>query len=334
MTEKKRISWLDSSRGFAFLVVIYCHLEYYNPEIMAYLSPFFLSVFFLVSGYLFKPYKPFGEVLEQRTRTLFLPFLLYGSLLVISQHIFTTKDNVMPLGESLISLWLQNGKMNLIWFIPALYFYSLAYYWIRRWSRQFSGLLVAGILFALANWCAQYIFGLGYLPYNLNFIGYALFWMSLGGAMKIRQSKSDLSRWITFKGFSIALPVYIAIIYFTGQSYGFAASKTFIDWLVVTVLGCYCLIYLSMTVFSRSKFLLFIGANTLLYFILHGKVFAVLEWGVKKIIPTEIIEAQWCTNLLGLSITILDALILIIPIIIINRYLPFTIGKGYKLWGK
>ena len=118
---KERVKWLDSSRGLCFLAVIYNHIEFSDPDVMAFLSPFFLTVFFFVSGYLFKGGKGFLEVFEQRTRGLYIPFLIYGSLLVVSQYVYSTHEVEEPLPQALVSLWLQDGRNNMIWFIPALY---------------------------------------------------------------------------------------------------------------------------------------------------------------------------------------------------------------------
>ena len=75
---KRRLNWIDVSRGIAFLMVIYSHLEYKNDFLMHFFSPVFLTTFFFVSGYLYKEGRSFKQVLEQRTRTLLLPFLLLG----------------------------------------------------------------------------------------------------------------------------------------------------------------------------------------------------------------------------------------------------------------
>lgn len=73
--EIKRIGWLDVSRGIAFLMVLYSHLNYCDSNIMRFFSPIFLTTFFFVSGYLFKEKQSFLFVLENRTRTLLLPFI-------------------------------------------------------------------------------------------------------------------------------------------------------------------------------------------------------------------------------------------------------------------
>lgn len=80
-------------------MVIYSHLEYCNPTVMRYLSPVFLTTFFFVSGYLFKENCSFKKVLEQRTRTLLLPFLLSGMVMIAMGQVLTFNERVPMLDE-------------------------------------------------------------------------------------------------------------------------------------------------------------------------------------------------------------------------------------------
>ena len=75
----KRIKWLDTSRGLAFLMVIYYHLSTRSAGgIVPYFSPIFLTTFFFVSGYLTTSGILFKKVFEQRTRTLLFPLVFFG----------------------------------------------------------------------------------------------------------------------------------------------------------------------------------------------------------------------------------------------------------------
>lgn len=91
---RERLNWLDSMRGLAFLMVIYYHLSTRSAGgIVLYFTPVFLTAFFFVSDYLTKSGMPFGKVLEQRTRTLFVPLLIsLDALLVQTYH-----NNIKPL---------------------------------------------------------------------------------------------------------------------------------------------------------------------------------------------------------------------------------------------
>ena len=125
----KRIEWLDVSRGIAFLMVIYSHLHYCDSNIMRFFSPMFLTTFFLVSGYLFKEKQSFLFVLENRTRTLLLPFIILGMIMIILSQILSFNEHV-PFTDSVKGLLLQNGNNQILWFIAALYIYSIIFYWV------------------------------------------------------------------------------------------------------------------------------------------------------------------------------------------------------------
>lgn len=328
---KPRIKWLDVSRGFCFLAVIYNHLEYTNMEVMKYFTPFFLTVFFFVSGFLFKPNKKFGEVFEQRTRTLYIPFLFWGLILLFSKYLFSTKSSVTPIGTALCEFLGQYGENTFIWFIPSLYVFSIAFYWVVRCSKSQWGLLMFSSAIMLINWVVVAYLNVGPLPYRIDTAGFAIFWMALG-YISARMADS-FHRLFSWKIVLCALPVYILIIHLSGHVYNFADNTPyFFDWIAVAILGSYIVIYLSMTLLRNSRLFTFIGANTLLYFILHGKVYAITESILRTALPSDFVSNAFVFNALGVAETLFVVAVLIVPIALINRFLPFTIGKGYVLW--
>lgn len=92
MEIEKRLKWIDTARGIAFLMVIYCHIDYCNSSILRFCLPILLTTFFFVSGYLYKE-KSFLFILEQRTRGLLLPFLILGSIMILMSQIISLKNN-------------------------------------------------------------------------------------------------------------------------------------------------------------------------------------------------------------------------------------------------
>lgn len=127
-----RITWVDSARGIAFFMVIYRHSTFCVPDLMRYFSPIFLTTFFFVSGYLHKSNIPFFSFLEHRIRTLFIPFLIYGTMMISIRYIFTFKEELIPFSVAIKGLIVQNDQGSFIWFIPSLFVYSVAFYWIER----------------------------------------------------------------------------------------------------------------------------------------------------------------------------------------------------------
>ena len=331
-----RIEWLDTVRGLAFLMVIYSHFTAFEESVMMrYFSPVFLSSFFFVSGYLTKSGDPFTKVFEQRTRTLFVPQFIFGLLLVLSTTLFTFKEEHSPLLNRLVGLvFPYKGYDNILWFIIALWAYSIVFYWILRFSKSIRKLLLISCLLVIVNWLYKDVFNGPFLPYYLSYFGYGCLYMSLGYSFRKYETNSDkiIKPWMTI----FAMIAYIVTITYTQKTYSFAGGgKCVIDSLLIAILGLFIMVYLSkISLNCGGKFLLFIGANSLLYFCFHGKVLSFLDFIAKKFLyGNGILEHSVTTDIcVRILLTIIDALIVIIPVIVVNKWMPWLTGKGYKLW--
>ena len=96
-----------------------------------------------------------------------------------------------------------------------------------------------------------------------------------------------------------------------------------------SIIGIALILMLAKTI-KTNKYIAFVGANTLLYFLLHGKLFAIIE----KVLSTKFssfyhlcLSNALTSSLLAIAITIVMSFILILPVYLINRYLPWMIGR-------
>ena len=325
---KKRIGWLDSSRGIAFLAVLYSHLEYSNPFILKYFTPFFLSAFFFVSGYLFKTEMSFLKVLEQRTRTLLFPFLIYGTLMLALRQFASFKSEVIPFKDSFINMIIQDGSDSSFWFIPSLFIFSLFFYWFAKPCKSGKAFLIMALSLFIANWAIKK-FGLPNLNYRMDTMGYALAYMALGKAFKIYEE--SIVKLMSLKIIIPTFIIYLALISFDPVRISYTGSPYLIDALIITSLGLFLLIFISRHV-ENSKLIIFVGSNSLLYFCLHGKAYSLVQTVIHKLINISLTENPLAFTVTGFLVAFISALLLIIPIFIINKWLPFTTGKGLKLW--
>ena len=119
--------------------------------IVPYFKPVFLTIFFFVSGYLTKSGKTFGAYFEQRTRTLFVPLLIFGLCL---KMIFVVYNGI-GIGDAIVEVikgvFIQMPPHNTSWFVASLYLYSLTFYWIERWCKNEHVLLLVCIMLFLLN---------------------------------------------------------------------------------------------------------------------------------------------------------------------------------------
>lgn len=327
----ERINWLDTLRGFAFLMVIYYHLvtrEY--GGIIPYFSPVFLTSFFFVSGYLTKGGMTFEKVFEQRTRTLFVPFLMFGlggrMLLVFSKLRFGVFAD--GLVDVIKDVFYQYDDHQTLWFIASLYVYSLFFYWVDRWCRSHVQLLTASLVMIVVNQVIIYILSCPMLPWKINYSLWACGIMGLGKVYKAYEMEIDkilMKWWIA----GISFMAYLFMIYIGKQQIVFWGSSKWFYAMFIPFTGMISMIFFSKKITINSKVLLFIGANTLLYFCLHRQVLNGVESVVNKILPKISMEPSVWVNLIEVMVI---AALLAIPTWFINKYIPQVTGKGWKLW--
>ena len=326
-----RINWVDVSRGLAFMVVIYCHLPMSDHRVMAFFSPVFLSIFFFVSGYLFKGGRSFAEVLEQRTRTLLLPFLALGGVMILMGQAVSFGEP-HSLRTDIMGLLLQNGENQILWFIAALFVYSLVFYWIDRFCAAPMRLLaVAAALFA-ADCIVLYHIGIPRLAWHVEYAGCACFYMALGKLYRLYEPRIDAV--LSLPVLAALAVAYVAAIILAGREIGHYGSYAIIDSMAITVVGLAILISVSKRWLGGSRLLLFVGANSLFYFAFHGKVYSLILTLGGKIAPGLMQGGGFATDLaVAAAVVLLDALLLVWPAKAVNRWFPQILGRNFRLWG-
>ena len=313
------------------MMVIYSHLKYCDEGIMKFFHPIFLTTFFFVSGYLFKDNQKFMFVFENRTRTLFLPFLILGGIIIVLSQIFSFNEHI-PLIESIKGLLFQNGHNQLLWFIAALYVYSLLFYFIAKLSGNVDRLLAVGLILFAFNVAYSYWLKMPGIPWHFDSVGFGCFYMALGKWYKHHEVEIDKR---VNKSLVLVLSiVYIAVLQFTELRANWTGSFYIVDSLFLTMLGLIIIVGISKSKYlNNNHFMLFVGSNTLFYFAMHGKVYSLLQTIVSKVTPNYLIgENRYYDFLIGGGIAIATALVLIIPAKFIDKYCPQILGKGFKLW--
>ena len=92
MAMVKRLDWLDYGRGLCMLCVILYHTwAYYAKEggvILNWIEPFFLTLFFFISGYLIDINKfSVKKSLNSIFNRLLVPYFIFTSIIWIPKHI-------------------------------------------------------------------------------------------------------------------------------------------------------------------------------------------------------------------------------------------------------
>lgn len=324
-----RIPWIDVSRGLAFLMVIYSHIPQCDRSVMRFFSPVFLTTFFFVSGYLFKRGKSFSHILEQRIRTLLIPFIVLGLIMIFMSHILTFNPEI-SLSDQIEGLLFQNGKNQILWFIAALFVYSVLFYFVDYLCKSVKTLLIFSTFLFAVNCITMYCFNITTV-WHIYAFGFACFYMALGSAY--REYENIIDRHVRWWMVLLCVVAYAALILVSDKEISFSGSEGILDSMILTVLGLIIVVGISKKYLHNSRLLLFVGANSLFYFAFHGKVYSLLlTMGEKVSYSTFHSENFWVNAVVAFSIVLLDAIILIPPSILVNKYLPQILGKKYNLW--
>jgi len=337
-SKQNRLQWLDNMRGIAFLLIVYSHLEYYrNDNLMSFFYPVYLTTFFFVSGYLFKSDYSFKQLLEHRTRTLLIPFFIFGILLILMSQTFTFKSyKHLSFSKELLGFLFQSrGTQSGLWFIAALFVMNFPFYFLVKYIKNIKILLSVSLGIFLLSSIYVFWLKLPALPWHIQWIGGGCFYMTLGFVYKKYEGKiKSFEKNPLFFSALLLYLLFIGIRNFFLHLSGFMkfnGSFYFIDALIITLLGIFIMIYVSKKL-KNVELVSFVGTNSLLYFCLHGKVLSFLEHMIVKIfVKFDLGHSNLTDFFLGAGITLLDVLVVIIPVIFINKYLPFLIGKGFTL---
>lgn len=244
-------------------------------------------------------------------------------------QIVSFNDHV-PFKDAVKGLLLQNGENVILWFIAALFIYSVGFYFVDKVCTTPIWLLVLSAILFILNSITYHWLGVKFIPWHLATFGFAIFYMALGKLYRLYEKQID--SFLTLPVLAVFLVVYIAAIYFAGRDIyiSFYGSKYIVDSMILTLMGIILIISLSKSISGKwISMILFVGANSLFYFAFHGKAYSFVFSLMNKLYP------KWTVIndvVISIFVIIMDILILILPGMAMNKYCPFVFGKGFKLW--
>ncbi len=171
---KKRIAWIDISRGIGILLVVYGHAL--SPGIIRYLIyAFHMPLFFFLSGLVFryKPDESWQSFIGKNARNILLPYLIFAILSLLLWYV-TRRPELPAVLLQFGSIFYGNGNNNLLafnnllWFLPCLFLTRVLFFAVTRYSSDIKYLLVVMGLFACLGYCYSLFFSEIKLPFGLE----------------------------------------------------------------------------------------------------------------------------------------------------------------------
>ena len=337
-TSDQRLTSWDVARGMAMLLVILYHVPLYirichpeaaellapHIELGTYILPFFMPVFFVISGYFTDTSKPYGRFLWGDIKHLLLFGLLLQFVNIMIQVIgLRAPGHLWWFLRELFSLHCLDILFSQ-WFISAIFFARQIYYWVNRLASYtvhrtpytvhlifllslvaIAGVLLEpyaphnsqwfycqGLVFAIFLAVGRLLYTVHRTPYTIHRTPYTVHLLSLGSLYIILMVVAKLTGLSTLE-------------------YGMMNNSfTLAHWpfyMVLALTGSALLIGLAQLI-NRCPPLEFIGRHTLVFYIPQGGLLYVFSKRLGQVLQPDtparvwlFILILWAATLLSLS---------------------------------
>ena len=174
---KKRLDYLDMTKGLGMILVLIGHLQgdsifTFSPYIQplcVFIFSFHMPMFFIVSGILLAikndEVKPLKEVAKSRFRGIMIPYLWFSLfyLIVVVTALIKGEIAVQTL---YLNIWyvISGYGMNVLWFLPALYLGELLFILLRRRIRDHIPFITVVVLSNAIVYFLSYFVGIAKYP--------------------------------------------------------------------------------------------------------------------------------------------------------------------------
>lgn len=310
---KRRLNYLDYAKGIGILLVVLGHI--YNNSVKLWIYSFHMPLFFIISGYLLeynKTYdREFKDVLVSRLKSLIIPFYVYS---VINTFVLLCLNNFSKeiLIENAIRIATLQGKGG-IWFLPCLFFAELIYVALRKnINNKFIVNLIIGILFIISLFANTDRL----LVVVIARIFIALGFLCIGNIIISSIDKYNIN-WI-FIVCIFALTIVGSIFNGVIDLFSLVLGRYKILYVISSILGTILIISICKKLDNRNlSKLKYFGVNSLIIMITHKSIINIIAYFIG--IYTDYIYG---------TIMFIVVVLIEIPIVyVVNKYLPFTIGK-------
>lgn len=332
---KKRVEWLDTCKGIATMFVIMVHIDCTPDIYRRIVSAFFLPAFYFVSGYFFSSQDNNKKIWIKemsRLRKWFCAFFLLNfvniSVMSLLGKVFNKEYDFW---ERIKDFLLQfPGKNDSLWFLACLMVASLFFSFLVTIFRKNNYMLITSVV-------VVYIIGLvisntfGVMYWHLDTALVATGYYALGYYYKLNANK--IEKYINKKNLLILSLLYFIIIYFRFLVFDGNRNDMHLAYygniplfVMSSFLGLGVFIILCQLVPQR-KSIMFVGENSLFYYMFHGKVLLLLNSLSRTL---GISKGDVLSYFITPVYIIITCIILVLPSIAVNKYFPIIVGKAGK----
>lgn len=279
-----KYKYLDAARGLALLLVMISHAH----GLSSFLIFYYIQVFFIISGYIYKPGRSYGDTIKKKAKRLLIPYFGYSALLwcfyaVIRRDGAAMKQSLFGVfysrfclyktvegAENIYLLDIANGAM---WYLTAFFVTSLLFYLIAEKCLSDIKITVAVSVALLAITMLLNELPV-LLPWSIDIAGIATVLMLIGAWMRKKEFFEKKCAWWLV---AVNLVLYVGLVIFNGRlnmsirEYGRFDSLSVPFFLIVSVTGSVLCIWVCKWTekLKINSFLRYIGTHTIELMCLH-----------------------------------------------------------------
>lgn len=327
---KERLVWIDMARGISMFCVLLAHSNVNHYYLHMFYSPWFLVLFFFISGYLYNPTSLKSDI-KKLFRSLVVPYFLLSFLLFL-----IGLDNwkaILGGNWNFLALKIQDIILGRhLWFIPCIimvqFYYIVLYHLFMK--TIISKIIIAIILFSSVYFIRNVHYYVA--PYCFDIAIFACSYFIVGGLIK-QCSYFDFFLYLERKLACVRSMLYVLISicgYFClvlflnthfNMEFHFAYNyyESPFCFLLLSLIGMGVINFVAIN--YSSWFLQNLGKNSLLVFAFNGKAYAIFNY------LYDSFGMSINTYLYCILLSVSEGLFLIIIAFVINKYAPCLTGR-------
>ncbi len=281
--DSNRINWIDMAKGYGIIAVFIGHMVQNSP-LGLFVYSFHLPLFFFISGYLFKEGDGLGVFLKKKCRSILLPYFTLGLLVVFcdafyplffSGRHFSTRHLLLELYKGFKTFLIQE-RYSTLWYLAVLFGVNILMYLVCRIKNQALQAIVVAALFVGAM--IYYRLGGGELPWDVDaaFPALLFFWAGyyVKGKDLVREQFMEAERrpLLLVIFFVLNIAFNILTLFISGE--GLEMYRCCYGVPPLTVISAFAGIFfiIMLSVLTTLKPILYIGKNSLIFFMWHQAV--------------------------------------------------------------
>lgn len=327
----ERIEWIDTAKGIGIILVMLGHC-YLDGKFTFWFYACHMALFFFLSGYTFHYSENWRTFLLKRIKGLVVPYCF----LSVTVALFNWSLSVTHSGEYNLMEAFKNYVLQIrytpLWFLTCMFLAMIVLNaiccvcgeWIGK-KNFWYGLMIFSLVFFFMY---RKVIGVELL-WNCDLVPLALSFMALGKLYRLSNFDEKKQNCIVLL---IIVCIYLVIVWinyrrFNGVDWYSNQYGNPVLFCLGAVQGTLLLVELSKRIYS--KYLLYLGANTLLWYGLHRSIID-LVFVVYNKLGISIIKESWIS--LGLAIiSVAITIVVLMPVnCMVLRWMPWCIGKSGK----